>query len=69
MYLSKVSAVNAMALESARVEMFQAQKRLEQVRTNFDNALPEFFEVANMELSIAEEQLRACIMKVRLLTP
>lgn len=69
MYLKKVKAVNAIALESAKEELFQAKERLEQKRTNFDNALPEFFEVANMELDIAEQQLRACIMKVRLLTP
>ena len=61
-------SVNHVSLESAREELHQAKKRVEQMRTNFDNALPEFFEIANMELTIAEQQLRACYMKVKLLT-
>ena len=55
-------------LEVARQELFAAARYRDRMLTNFNNALPEFFEIANQELTIAQMQLDVCMQKVKLLS-
>ena len=54
-------------LEVARQELFAATRHRDRMRTNFNNALPEFFDVANEELTIAQMQVNVLMKKVKLL--
>lgn len=54
-------------LEVARQELFAATRHRDRMLTNFNNALPEFFEVANEELTIAQMQVNVLMKKVKLL--
>lgn len=53
--------------EVAVDNFFSAAAGVRRAQTNFDNALPEFFEIANEELSIAIAHLSACEKKVKAL--
>ena len=55
-------------LEVARQELFAATRYRDRMLTNFNNALPEFFEIANQELTIAQMTVDVCMKKVKLLT-
>ena len=55
-------------LEVARQELFAATRHRDRMLTNFNNALPEFFEIANQELTIAQMTVDVCMKKVKLLT-
>ena len=55
-------------LEVARQELFAATRNRDRMLTNFNNALPEFFEIANEELTIAQMTVDVCMKKVKLLT-
>lgn len=55
-------------LEVARQELFAAARHRDRMLTNFNNALPEFFEIANQELTIAQMTVDVCMKKVKLLT-
>ena len=55
------------ALDLAREEMFAATEYRDRMIDNFNNALPEFFEVANLELTIAQLQVDTCLKKLKLL--
>ena len=54
-------------LEVARQELFAATRHRDRMLTNFNNALPEFFDVANEELTIAQMQVNVLMKKVKLL--
>lgn len=54
-------------LEVARQELFAATRYRDRMLTNFNNALPEFFDVANEELTIAQMQVNVLMKKVKLL--
>ena len=67
MFKKKVETkVNELAL--ARTAFFSARDELALAEINFNNADPAFFEVANLELSLAKMKLSVCEKKVRLLT-
>lgn len=53
--------------EVAVDEFFNAAAGVRQAQSNFDNAEPEFFEIANEELTLAKERLRVAGMKVKML--
>lgn len=55
-------------LEVACQELFAATRHRDRMLTNFNNALPEFFEIANQELTIAQMTVDVCMKKVKLLT-
>ena len=48
-------------------EIEEAKANLKHKQDNFDNAIPEFFDVANAELSIAINRLNVVLMKARLM--
>ena len=54
-------------LEVARQKLFAATRHRDRMLTNFNNALPEFFEIANEELTIAQMQVDVLMKKVKLL--
>lgn len=54
-------------LEVARQELFAAVRHRDRMLTNFNNALPEFFEIANQELTIAQMTVDVRMKKVKLL--
>ena len=54
-------------LEVARQELFAATRHRDRMLINFNNALPEFFEIANEELTIAQMQVDVLMKKVKLL--
>lgn len=45
----------------------QAQENLNLAKQNFNYAFPEFFEIANLELTIAKMQLKVAYMKASLI--
>ncbi len=53
--------------ELAVEEFFSAAAEVRRARTNFNNATPEFFEVANAELSVAIAKFEAIQKKVKML--
>lgn len=54
-------------LEVARQELFVAVRHRDRMLTNFNNALPEFFDIANQELTIAQMTVDVRMKKVKLL--
>lgn len=54
-------------LEVARQELFAAVRHRDRMLTNFNNALPEFFDIANQELTIAQMTVDVRMKKVKLL--
>lgn len=54
-------------LEVARQELFAATRHRDRMLANFNNAMPEFFEVANEELTLAQMQVDILTKKVKLL--
>lgn len=54
-------------LEVARQELFAAVRHRDRMLTNFNNALPEFFDIANQELTIAQMIVDVRMKKVKLL--
>lgn len=53
--------------EVAVDEFFSAAAGVRHAQANFDNAVPEFFDIANEELALAKERLRVAGMKVKML--
>lgn len=53
------------AYETAIEEFFQAVENVKHAQSNFNNALPEFFEIANSELTIAQMKCDIAQKKVR----
>lgn len=53
--------------EMAIDEFRSAVAEVQRARINFDNAIPEFFEIANKELSIAMNKLEVIYKKVKML--
>lgn len=54
-------------LDATKEELFRSIRELQAAKDNFDNAIPEFFEVANIELTIAQQRVDALILKCKLL--
>lgn len=50
-------------------EIEEARANLKQKEDNFNNALPQFFDIANTELTIAINHLNVCLMKAKLIAP
>lgn len=48
-------------------DFFSAARELERAQVNFDNAIPEYFEIANAELTIAKLRLDVCAKKIKAL--
>lgn len=55
------------ALEIARAEFHAAVERRNHILENFDNVLPEYFEVANAELTAATMEVDACTKKLKII--
>ncbi len=53
--------------EMATAEFRSAVAEVQRTRINFNNAIPEFFEIANKELSIAMNKLEVAHKKVKML--
>ena len=53
--------------EKAKIEFKEAVERLHLARQNFNYAAPEFFDIANSELTIALAQVGACRRKLETL--
>ena len=53
--------------EAAKREMFAALAQRDQMLDNFNNCLPEFFDLANQELTLAQAHLSVCIKRVKML--
>ena len=54
-------------LDLAKKDFFNARDALILAETNFNNCVEDFFEIANMELSLAKMRVALCEKKVRLL--
>lgn len=52
---------------SAREELFAAIENRKRALVNFDNALPEYFEIANNELTAANLAVDMCMKKLKML--
>ena len=55
------------ALETARMEFYMAVERRNDMLKNFDNVLPEYFEVANAKLTAATMEVDACAKRLKIL--
>lgn len=55
------------ALEIAREELYAAIEHRKHVIENFNNVLPEYFEVANAELTAATMKVDACVKKLKII--
>jgi hypothetical protein len=55
------------ALDMAREEFFAAVAERNRILENFDNVLPEFFDIANAELTAATMAVDVCTKKVKML--
>lgn len=55
------------ALEIAREELYVAIEHRKHVIENFNNVLPEYFEVANAELTAATMEVDACVKKLKII--
>ena len=53
--------------EIAVKDFFAATRELQRAQSNFDNALPEYFEIANDELTIARTRVDVCNKKLKAL--
>ena len=51
--------------EMAMHDFQAATREYQRAQTNFNNALPEYFEIANDELTIARTRLDACHKKLK----
>lgn len=61
----KVKAKEKTQQDIAVEEFFTATRNLRQAESNFNNAILEYFEIANKELTIAKEQLSLATKKVK----
>lgn len=55
-------------LQATKEELNSALRDLEIAQLNFDNALPEFFNVANTELTIAQLKVDVLLTKAKMLS-
>lgn len=55
-------------LQATKEELNSALRDLEIAQLNFDNALPEFFNVANTELTIAQLKVDVLLTKAKVLS-
>lgn len=55
-------------LQATKEELNFALRDLEIAQLNFDNALPEFFNVANTELTIAQLKVDVLLTKAKMLS-
>lgn len=55
-------------LQATKEELNFALRDLEIAQLNFDNALPEFFNVANTELTIAQLKVDVLLTKAKVLS-
>lgn len=55
------------AMEIARQELYNAIEHRNHILTNFDNVSPEYFEVANAELTAATMAVDACVKKLKII--
>ena len=63
----KPTEVIPTALQMAQQELFAAIENRKRVLVNFDNAEPEYFEIANNELTAANLAVDMCMRKLKLL--
>ena len=56
------------AYDEAVKEFHKATEAYRFAHVNFQNALPEFFEIANRELSLAQTRVDTAMQRVRLLS-
>lgn len=56
------------AYDEAVKEFHKATEAYRSAQANFQNALPEFFEIANRELSLAQARVDTAMQRVRLLS-
>jgi hypothetical protein len=61
-------AIMVTAYDEAVKEFHQATAALHFAQENFRNAMPEYFEIANRELSMAQARVDMAMQKVRLLS-
>ena len=55
-------------IERETALIFAAAEAVRQAQQNFDNASPEYFEIANKELTLAKEHFDVVWKKVKLLS-
>jgi hypothetical protein len=55
------------AIIAAREELFSAVAHRNRAMANFNNAEPEFFEIANNELTAANLAVDTCMRKIKVL--
>lgn len=66
MFNRKRREVEVSPYDLALIEVREATTALHRAETNFANALPGYFEIANNELTISRMRLDAAIQKIKM---
>lgn len=66
-YTRAMNKVKTSLQLSAREELFAAIENRKRALVNFNNALPEYFEIANNELTAANLAVDMCMRKLKML--
>lgn len=68
-YIKNPEVEQLSEVDMLRIQLDDALEQLSIAESNFDNALPEFLDIANEELTIANNKVNVIIKKIKKLNP